>query len=164
MNAIEDSGAAEIARRIAEAELSLRSRIAHGMLLAAALAMTVIVSALWLTEPDLPLRTRSALAVLAVIGAAWTGYAAWVLTERRVLFARQRVVAGWLALLFTSVFTTGALAVGITANSPAGFAAGVLGLGMVAVSALLLARARRRLAVLLDRRRALETALAEGVR
>lgn len=157
MNATPNADVTETARRIAEAELSLWPRIAHGALLTVALAMTVVVAALWLTEPDLPLRTRTALAVLAGIGAIWTGYAAWVLTQRRVLFARQRVVAGGLALVFTSLFTVGAFAMGIAADAPAGFAAGGLGLGLVAVSALLLARDRRRLSALLERKRALET-------
>lgn len=156
MNATGDGDAIDFARRIASAELSLQSRVAHGVLLGASLAMTMVLVALMLTEPDLPLRTRAALAVLAVIGTIWTGYAAWVLTRRRVLFARQRVVAGWLALIFTSMFTAGAFAIGIAADVPAGFAAGGLGLGLVAGSGLLLARARRRLAGLLDHRRALE--------
>ncbi|KRC81645.1 hypothetical protein [Sphingomonas sp. Root241] len=161
MNANHGAEAIDFARRIASAELSLQSRIAHGALLAAALAMTMVIVALLLTEPGLPLRTLAALAVLAMIGATWTGYAAWVLTQRRVLFARQRVVAGWLALIFTSVFTAGAFAIGAAADVPTGFAAGGLGLALVAGSGLLLARARQRLAVLLDRRRALE-ALGAG--
>lgn len=161
MNANQDGDAIDFARRITSAELSLQSRIAHGVLLAASLAMTMVLVALLLTEPELPLRTRAALTVLAMIGATWTGYAAWVLTQRRVLFARQRVVAGWLALIFASIFTAGAFGIGIAADVPAGFAAGGLGLGLVAASGLLLARARSRLAVLLDRRRALE-ALGAG--
>ena len=150
------------ARQIAEAELSLWPRVAHGAVLMAALVMTIIVAALWLTEPDLPLRTRAALAVLAVIGATWISYASWVLTQRRVLFARQRVVGGWLALAFTSLFTAGAFAMGILAEAAAGLAAGGLGLGLVAISALLLARARRRLSGLLDRRHALEAMRGES--
>ena len=157
MTAIQDVDAIDRVRRIAGAELSLRSRIAHGVLLAAALAMTTVLAALLLTEPDLPLRTWAALAVLTMIGAIWTGYAAWVLARRRVLFARQRVVAGWLAVIFTSIFTIGAFAIGIAGDVPAGFAAGGLGLALVAGSGLLLARARRRLAALLDRRRELES-------
>lgn len=158
MNTRQDADANDFARRIAAAELSPRSRIAHGALLAAALTMTMIITALWLTEPDLPLRTRTAFAVLTAIGAIWSGYAVWVLTQRRVLFARQRVIAGWLATIFTSIFAAGAFAIGIVANSPAGLAAGGLGLALVVVSVLLLQRARRRLTALIDRRRELEAA------
>lgn len=164
MNPTQDVDAIDLARRIARAELSLQSRVAHGALLAAALAMTVVLAALLLTEPGLPLRTRAALTVLAAIGATWAGYAGWVLTQRRVLFARQRVVAGWLALIFTSVFTAGGFAIGIMADVPAGLAAGGLGLALVAGSGLLLARARRRLVVLLDRRRELEAPGAGAAR
>lgn len=164
MNATRDAEAADLARRIAEVELSLRSRIAHGALLAIALAATVVVVALWLTEPGLPPRTRTAFAVLAAIGLSWAGYAAWVLTQRRVLFARQRVIGGWLALVFTAIFTAGAFATAIATQVPAGFVAGGLGLGLVMVSALLLMRARRRLAALGRRRRELEALRAGSVR
>lgn len=164
MNDPGHSDAIDTARRIAAAELSPRSRVAHGVLLAVALAMTMIVAALWLTEPVLPLRARIALAVLTAIGATWTGYATWVLTRRRILFARQRVLAGWLALVFTTIFTAGAFTTGIASGAPAGFAAGILGLGLVTVSAVLLAQARRRLSTLQDRKRALEAGHAGNAR
>ena len=152
-----DTRAHETALRIAEAELSMRARIGHCTLLAGALTMTVIVISLWATEPYLPLRTRVAFGVLTVIGASWSGYAIWVLTHRRVLFACHSVVAGWLALTFTSVFTIGAFAIGIAANARVGFASGALGLVLVAAATVLLVRARRRLASLLNRKSQLES-------
>lgn len=160
MNANLDASARETARRLADAELSPGSRIAHGALLAAALAMTVVVVSLGLTEPDLPHRAGIAFAVLAAIGAGWTGYAIWVLTQRRVLFARQRVVAGWLAVTFTSIFTSGAFALGLAADVPAGLVAGGLGLMLMAAALLILSRARQRLAALTARMRQLEAAQA----
>ncbi len=164
MNANPGAETLEPVRRIAETELSLRSRIAHGALLAAALGMTMVIASLLLTEPDLPLRTRAAFAVLAMIGAGWTGYAAWVLTRRRVLFAWQRVVAGRLAVAFTSIFTAGALCIGVVTDAPAGLAAAGLGAVLVIISVLLLSRARRRLAALVERRDALEALKAGGAR
>jgi hypothetical protein len=164
VNSTRDADHAEIVRRIAAAQLSLGPRIAHGALLAAALAMTVVLASLWLTEPDLPLRTRAAFAVLAAIGALWSGYAAWVLTARRVLFARQRVVAGWLALAFTTIFTSGAFAIAGVTHFPAGWAAGALGLGLIGVSALVLRQAKTRLADLLNNKRTLEALRAGAVR
>ncbi|MDV3457195.1 hypothetical protein RZN05_09395 [Sphingomonas sp. HF-S4] len=164
MNATRDADHAEIVRRIAAAQLSLWPRIAHGALLAAALAMTIVLVSLWLTEPDLPLRTRTAFAVLAAIGGLWSGYAAWVLTARRVLFARQRVVAGWLALAFTTIFTTGAFAIAAVTQSPAGWAAGSLGLGLIGVSTLVLLQSRARLADLMNNKRMLEALRAGAVR
>ena len=153
MRVTDDADAIGLARRIAETELSPRSRIAHGALLAAALAMTVVVVALWATEPSLPARAQAAFGVMAVIGAIWSGYSAWVLTQRRVLFARQRVIAGWLAVLFTTIFTMGAFATAVAADTPAGFAAGALGMVLIAASVLLLLRARGRWLKLQDRKR-----------
>jgi hypothetical protein len=158
MNALMDADARAAVQRIADAELSPRSRIAHGALLLAAAAMTTVIVSLGLTEPNPPLRTSIAFAVLATIGAGWAGYAIWVLTQRRVLFARQRVVAGWLAVTFTSVFTVGAFSIGIAADMPAGMMSGVLGLVLVTASGLLLARARQRLAELTARLQQLEAA------
>lgn len=155
MNAAMD---ADAVRRIAEAELSSAPRLVHGALLAAALTMTVVVVSLGLAEPDLPLRAGIAFAMLAAIGAGWTGYAIWVLTQRRVLYARQRVVAGWLAVTFTSIFTLGAFSLGLAADVQAGFVAGGLGLVLMAAATLLLARARQRLATLTDRLHQLEAA------
>ncbi|HEY0624328.1 hypothetical protein [Sphingomonas sp.] len=153
-----DADARNAAHRIAEAELSSAPRLAHGALLAVALTMTVVTASLGLTEPGLPPRTAIAFAVLTAIGLGWTGYAVWVLTQRRVLYARQRVIAGWLAVTFTSIFTLGAFTLGLAADLPAGLAAGGLGCMLMAAALLLLARARRRLAALTDRLRQLEAA------
>lgn len=158
MDAAQDTDAI---RRIAEVELSTAPRLIHGALLAAALTMTVVVASLGLTEPDLPPRAAIAFAVLAAIGTGWTGYAIWVLTQRRVLYARQRVVAGWLAVTFTSIFTFGAFALGFAADLQAGFVAGGLGLVLMTAATLLLSRARRRLTALTARMRQLE---AQGIR
>lgn len=147
--------------RIVSADLSARPRVAHALLLAAALGGTVVTLSLFLTEPDPPLRTRTAFAVLSLIGMGWTGYALWVLTRRRVLYARQQVVAGWMAVAFTSVFTLGALAIGIGSGMATGFVAAAMGLALVGAALVLLGRARRRLAALTAKRRALETQLAE---
>ncbi|WP_439538982.1 hypothetical protein [Sphingomonas sp.] len=150
--------------RIVSAELSTAPRIAHALLLAAALSGTAVTLALFITEPDLPLRTRAAFAVLSLIGMGWSAYALWVLTQRRVLYARQQVVAGWIAVAFTSVFTLGALAIGIGSGIPVGFAAAAIGLAMVGAALVLLGRARRRLAALTAKRQALETQLAGRAR
>ncbi len=157
-----DAAAPEV--RIVSAELSTGPRIAHALLLAAALSGTVVTLSLFITEPDLPLRTRAAFAVLSLIGMGWTTYALWVLTQRRVLYARQQVVAGWMAVAFTSVFTLGALAIGIGSGMLVGFVAGAIGVAMVGAALVLLSRARRRLAALTAKRRALETQMAERAR
>ncbi len=156
MSLVEPDTVILAARRITHTELSLRPRVAHGALCAAALTGTVVVASLWLTEPDLPVHTRLAFGALSLTGLIWAGYAIWVLRQRRVLYARQRVLAGWLAVTFTSVFAVAAFATGFLTNAPAGFVAGTMGLALVGVASRLLIRARRRLDTLLARRAELE--------
>jgi hypothetical protein len=149
-------------RRLTVLELSLPARLGYVSLLLGAAIMTSIVSALLLTEPALPLRTSIALAVMAAIGSSWMGFAVWVLTHKRILLGRQRIVAGRMALAFSSVFVAGTLLVGYqTGNSAAVTAAG-LGLLMVLVALSMLIRARRAFAQLSKRRDALESQLGRS--
>ena len=157
-----DAAAPEV--RIVSAELATAPRVAHALLLAAALGGTAVTLSLFITEPDLPMRTRAAFAVLSLIGMGWATYALWVLTQRRVLYARQQVVAGWMAVTFTSMFTLGAFAIGIGSGELVGFAAAAMGVAMVGAALVLLGRARRRLAALTAKRRVLEAQMAERAR
>src|SRR6266542_6921921 len=91
-------------QRLADVELSLRSRLGYVALLLAALMMTGVVGALWLTEPALPLRTQIGFALMVVIGLSWVAFALRVLTSRRMLLARHRIVAGRMAVAFTALF------------------------------------------------------------
>jgi hypothetical protein len=147
-------------RNLTASELSRPSRAGHVALLLVASAMTIVVSALLLTEPALPRRTAVALSVLAVIGASWVAFAAWVLTRRRVLFGSHRVVAGRMAVAFCAVFVAGAVLVGFSTASTAAFAATGLGVGMLLVAVILLTRATRALDKLSRRREVLERELA----
>ena len=155
-HAMPPSAVAEELRHLTARELSLPSRLRYVVLLLTASTMTAIVTALLLTEPALPLRTTIALAAVAVAGVSWVAFSAWVLTRKRVLLGRHRVVAGRLAVTFSSVFTIGALAVGYATSSRPPLAAAVMGLVMVSVAAALLVRARRRVAELSKRRDELE--------
>jgi hypothetical protein len=148
-------------RELTAAELSLPSRWRYVSLLLVAAAMTALVIALLLTEPKLPTRTSIALAVLAVIGASWITFAAWVLSRRRVLLGSHRVVAGRMAVTFSTVFTIGALALGVAMSNPAALAAAAMGAAMLALAVVMLNRARRRFASLSDRRAELERMLAQ---
>jgi hypothetical protein len=47
------------------------------------------------------LRTHIAFGAIVVIGLAWTGFAWWVLANRRVMLANQCVIASWMALAFS---------------------------------------------------------------
>ncbi len=73
-----------------------------------------LISVLWATEPGLPVRTRAALAVLVTVGLGWTTFGTWAVTRRTPLFARDRVIAAWLALGAWTVFAVGALVVAPT--------------------------------------------------
>lgn len=139
-------------RRLADNELSMPSRLAYVALMLVSVAMTAVVAALWLTEPSLPSRTQIAFAVMMLIGASWAVFAAWVLTHRRILLGRHRIVAGRLAVAFTAVFVLGALAVGYTTGDAAPYAAAAIGATMLAVAVSMLLRAHRAVARLTERR------------
>ncbi len=146
-------------QHLADKELSLKSRLAYIALLLAALMMTSIVDALWLTEPALPLRTQIAFALMTVIGASWVVFAVWVLKFRRVLLAYHSVVAGRMAVTFSAIFLLGALILGCIRGGPAAYAVAMVGIAMLAAAIALLLRAHRRLARLVERRKTLEQQL-----
>ena len=144
-------------RHLAGAELSLKARLAHVALLLASLAMAAVIASLWLTEPLLPMRTQIAFGVMALIGLGWSAFAIWVLRARRPLYARDSVIAGRMAVTFTSVFVGAAIAMVVTGNAAA---IGMLALGVVMLAAAvrILSDARRRFATLNARRAELERA------
>ncbi|QWF16519.1 hypothetical protein [Lysobacter capsici] len=146
-------------RHLTAGALSTRSRYGHVALLLAALIMCVLLGALLATEPALPGRTRVAFAVMLGIGASWVAYAVWVLRHRRPLLANHRVVAGWMAVVFTALFFAGASAMAIGAGGPSLQAAAAMGAVMLAVAVAVLVRAYRNLARLQARRRELERQL-----
>jgi hypothetical protein len=149
-------------RKLAGDELSMASRLGYVALLLVAAAMTVIVLSLWISEPGIPGRTRWAFAVLSVIGISWIGLATWALTTTRVLAARDRVIAGCMAVTFTSVFVLGLGLVALISQSAAGLKGLPLGLLMLAVAVRALLKARRRFAELAARRAELERELSAG--
>ena len=156
------AGSLEDIRRLAQGELSISARIGYVSLLLVAAAMTAVVLSLWLTEPALPARTQVAFGVMGVIGGAWVSFALWALTARRPLYARDAVIAGTLAVVFTSVFVAGALGAVIVSGAAAAFGALATGVVMLAIAVWNLIGARRRHVALLARRRELESALRAG--
>lgn len=151
-------------RRLADAELSLPPRLGYVALMLLALAMTATVASLWLTEPALAVRTQMAFAVMVLIGISWVIFAAWVLTHRRTLLARHRIVAGRMAVAFTAVFVLGALAVGFATGTPGPYAAAATGLVLLTVAIFMLARAHRQFARLTERRDTLQRELGRTTR
>ena len=149
---------------LARTELSRSARLGHVLLALGASAMTIVVVSLWLTEPALPTRTRAAFAVSTIIGLAWVAYSVWVLSARRVMLARQRVVAGRLAVTFAGTFTAGCVLLALTSAPDAARPALVMSLVLLAVALVLWRRAEAAHARLLARRDALERELARGAR
>ncbi len=151
-------------RPLLDRELSHPARFGHVILLLASLTMTIVVGSLWWSEPALPARTEVAFAIMTAIGLSWAGFAAWVLTTRRVLLGRDSVLAGRMAVVFTTAFVIGALMVGYTTGGAAPYAAAAMGLAMLAAAVALLIRAQRRVVRLTARREALERDLGKSGR
>ena len=154
---------AEEIRRLMDAELSLRSRLAYTALLLVSLAGTGVIASLWLTEPRLPVRTQVAFAVLVTLGLSWVTYSIWVLSRRRALLAGHRIVAARMAIAFSALFAAGSLALGLWGSAGrAAYGAAATGSLMLVVAIALLVRARTQFAVLTARRAALELELGRN--
>lgn len=132
-----------------DAPLSTRKRLGYVAVGLAGLTGSALIGVLWATEPSLPTRTRAAFAILVLIGFCWAVFGGWAVTRRVPLFARDRVVAGWLGLGAWAIFAVGASIVAVIRHSfePSLL---VIALGMVAVVNL---RAARRARAALVRRR-----------
>ncbi|MFB8777945.1 transmembrane transport protein [Streptomyces broussonetiae] len=138
-------------------EVSLRSRLRHVAVGLAGGCGAAVIAVLWATEPDaLPTRTQAAFAGLIAIGLGWAVFAGWVLTRRRPLFARDRVVSARIALAATVVTALAAVALAGARGSTADLAATAAGGAVFTATAMLaLVRARRRRRELLHLRDAL---------
>ncbi|GAB7052103.1 hypothetical protein [Catenuloplanes indicus] len=134
--------------------LSLARRIAAVAAGLGGLTVAAVVASLWATEPALPAATRAAFAGVIAIGLAWVAYAAWLLTRRHPLFARDRVIAAWLSLTACTVLAAFVTAVSV-ARDQARPAALTLAATLLTVAAVNLVRARAHRAALLRRKREL---------
>jgi ABC-type uncharacterized transport system YnjBCD permease subunit len=118
--------------------LSLRRRVRSLVQLCGASAVVALVAVLWLTEDGLPARTQAAFAALLLVGVVIMTRAVHVLRQRGRLFARDRVIASWIASGFAVL-----LAAGLTLAGHAGLTAPFV---LAAVAYLLFThRAKRRL-------------------
>ena len=151
-------------QRLLDTELSLPSRLGYVALLLAALTMTAVVTALWATEPVLPLRVQIGFALIVAIGSSWIVFAIWALTHRRILFARHQIVAGRMAVTFTTVFLLGTLVVGYSTGRPDAYKATAVGIVLLGMAVVVLVRAKRAFARLVSRRDALARELGRSAR
>lgn len=122
--------------------LSWQQRARYVALLLLSMGIGMVLIALLATEPDLPSHTFAAFAGMALIAAGWAALATWVLTRRRPLYGRDRVVAGRMAVGFSGLFTAAACVVAVIGGGSAALVAIALGLLMTLVSIGLLMKAR----------------------
>lgn len=147
----------ELGRALA-AEVSLRSRMRHVAVGLAGGCGAALIAVLWATEPDpLPARTQAGFAGLIAVGLAWTAFSGWVLSRRRPLFARDRVLGARLALVVTTLTSVAGVALAAVRGTAAGaLGTAVVGVILIAAAGLLLARAHSRRRELLRLRDALQ--------
>lgn len=149
-----------LVQKMAHEELSMRSRLGYVALALMAAAITAFIVMLWTTERGLPARAGWAFAIMSAIGISWIGLATWALTTSRPLAARDRVIAGWMAVAFTSVFLAGMVLVALISRDAGGVGAIAMGLALLWFAVRVLRRAQRRFAELAARRAELERELA----
>lgn len=123
--------------------LSLPRRVGYLVAGMTGFVGAVLIGSLWATEPAaLPIRTQIAFGGMITAGLVWAGFAVWVLV-RRPVFAVDRMIAGCLALAFSTLGTVGTTVVALTRGSVAGaLISGALGVVMTVLAAVLLIRAR----------------------
>jgi uncharacterized membrane protein YfcA len=150
-------------RRMLRAELSFRTRAAFLAALLLTTTFAIALLSLWLTEPRLPVRTHVAFGLLVMINMGWSAFCAWALAQRKVLYARQGVIAGRLAVLWSAVFVMGAVAAGYASGrASAGLLAALLGLLLLGAAVLVLRRATVRHQQLLRLKQSLEDGMAHA--
>ncbi|MFI7060393.1 hypothetical protein ACIBL3_05375 [Kribbella sp. NPDC050124] len=118
--------------------LSLRRRVRSLVQLTGVAAVVTLVTILWLTEDGLPVRAQVGFAVIVVIGLLTMLGAARTLRRRGHLFARDRVIAGWIAAGFAVLLAAG---LGLAGRGLLGLPIALAALGFLALTL----HARRRL-------------------
>lgn len=150
----------EIRSRMDE-ELSRGSRAGYIVLLIIDLLAGVVIASLWMTEPELPVRTHLAFGAMLAISLVWAGFYLRVLSRRGPFLVSHRIAGARIAVICTAVFTAAALLLAAMDSEVRGTAltASALGGVLVCVAAILLTRAKKRFAMLQRRLAQLETFL-----
>jgi hypothetical protein len=94
---------ADMQRRLAT-ELSTSARLGYVVLLISSVAMVVVLTTLWISEPVLPARTQWAFGLMMLIATSWIVFAIWTLARRRVLLVRHRLIAARMGVGFSAAF------------------------------------------------------------
>ncbi|MFG1699922.1 hypothetical protein [Nonomuraea sp. NPDC049309] len=146
--------ARELLERLEPALSPARRARAVAALIAGA-AGALFVTGLWASEPGpMPGRTHLVFGLLTAFCLGWACYGGWLLRRRVALFAIDRVVAGWLALIASASTTTLVVVLAVQRGEGLGVALGA-GAPVVVVALALTIRAHVQRAALLRRRREL---------
>ncbi len=145
--------------KMAHDELSMTSRLGYVALGLVAAAVTSVILSLWMTEPGDPARLQWAFAVPFMLGICWIGLATWALTTGRPLAARDRVIAGWMAVSFTSLILALMVLTALISRRIGGLYPVAVGLVLLGYAVRVLRRAQRRFTSLRARRAELEREL-----
>ncbi|MFJ4787723.1 transmembrane transport protein [Streptomyces sp. NPDC088794] len=143
------------------AEVSLRARMRHMAVGLAGGCGAALISVLWATEPHpLPVRTQAAFAALIGVGLVWAAFAGWVLSRRRPLYARDRVLGARLALTVTSLTcVAGTTLAAVRGTTTEALTIALTGTVLVIAAGLLLLRAHAHRRELLRLRNSLQETL-----
>jgi O-antigen/teichoic acid export membrane protein len=133
-------------------EISDRSKVSHAALLVVAIAMAIVVTSVWITEPILPARTHVAFGVLTVIALLWITHAIWVLTHKAILLVPHQVQAARLSMAACVVCLAGCLLAWLLVGGLASILATVSAAVMTGVSVYNFRRASERYRALMRRR------------
>lgn len=146
-------------RALTDRALSPRARYLHVALLLSASAIAALLITLLVTESTIPPLTRHTFEVMLAIASCWVAYAIWVLRHRHPMLTDHRVVAGRMAVLFSALFSAGALSMALLRGQPVFWFAAATGALMCAVAVAVMLVAKRRAAELRAYRTSLEQML-----
>lgn len=94
---------ADMQRRLAT-ELPTSARLGYVALLLTSIAMAIVLTTVWATEPVLPARAQWAFGLMTLIASSWSVFAVWTLTRRRVLLVRHQLIAARMGVAFSLTF------------------------------------------------------------
>jgi len=140
---------------LVDTELSAGSRLVLVSLLVASAMATVAVGIKGLTTPALPLAGRIAFAMISALGVLSIVLGLRTLSRRGALLARQRVIAGRIAVASAAIVVLASSLIAWAKNIPAAYYVAGFGVFLLAGTIALLRQENRKLAALNARRHAL---------
>ena len=104
---------------IVQSELATQRRTVQRLALLGAVIMTVIITALWVTEPrPLPLRLHLSFAFMSALGVIWIGLLGNILVRKNCPAAWDRIATAWAGLIGGVGFAVGSTIVCLLRGEP----------------------------------------------